>query len=167
MLSAAFPERDSEAREALLQPFLDAYAAAVADYSTPFAGIAEVLEAIETAGSRWGIVTNKPYRLACVVVTSMGWSERCAVLIGGDTLPKKKPDPDPLLLACQRLAVAPEHCVYVGDDQRDIVAARAAGMASVAALWGYREAHEDPSDWKPDRSAQEPSDLLRFGMLGA
>lgn len=165
MLAVAFPERDEASRESLLQPFLDTYAAAVANHSTPFDGIEAVLRTIEASGSRWGIVTNKPLYLARAVVTTMGWSERCAVLLGGDSLPKKKPEPDQLLLACETLGVAPGDCVYVGDDERDIIAARRAGMKSVAARWGYREAHENPDDWQPDAQATEPRDLLGAGRL--
>ena len=167
MLRVAFPERDEAARETLLQPFLDRYAEAVAHHSTPFDGIEEVLAAIEAAGARWGIVTNKPHYLAEGVVASMGWVRRNSVLIGGDTLPKKKPDPDQLFLAAEQLGVKPQDCIYVGDDERDIIAARNAGMLSVAALWGYREAHESPVDWRPDRFAETPRDLLRAGMLSA
>lgn len=167
MLAVAFPEREEGAREKLLQPFLDAYAEAVATHSTPFDGIAEVLAAIEQAGSRWGIVTNKPYYLARGVVDCMGWKERCAVLIGGDTLPRKKPEPDQLFLASHTLAARPADCVYVGDDERDIVAARRAGMKSVAVLWGYREAHEDPRHWHPDALAEHPRDLTTLGLLQA
>jgi len=165
MLRVAFPERDDAAREELLPPFLAAYAEAVAEHSTAFDGVEEVLHAIEANGSRWGIVTNKPFYLAVGVVATMGWNERCAILLGADSLPKKKPDPDQLLHACERLGVTPQECVYVGDDERDIVAARNAGMKSVAALWGYREAHEDPADWHPDVSADIPRDLLRPGLL--
>lgn len=165
MLGVAFPERDPAERELLLQPFLQVYAEAVATHSTAFEGIAEVLETIEGAGSRWGIITNKPHYLAVGVVASMGWTQRSAILIGGDTLPKKKPDPDQLFLACETLGVAPIDCVYVGDDERDISAARNAGMKSVAALWGYRGAHEDPREWKPDVMAEFPLDLIRSGTL--
>jgi phosphoglycolate phosphatase len=95
----------------------------------------------------------------------MGWQARSAVLVGGDSLPRRKPDPDQLLLACDTLGVVPAQCVYVGDDERDIVAARSAGMPSVAALWGYREAHDDPAAWSPDRVAAEPLGLLAPGIL--
>ena len=165
MLAVAFPERDSVQRELLLQPFLDVYAEAVATHSTPFEGVAEVLDAIEAAGSRWGIVTNKPHYLAVGVVASMGWSERSAILIGGDSLPRKKPDPDQLFFACETLGVPPGECVYVGDDERDIAAARNAGIKSVAALWGYRGADEDPNDWKPDAFAELPLDMIGPGTL--
>ncbi len=166
MLAVAFADRDAVARESLLQPFLDVYAAAVATHSTAFDGVAEVLDAIEAAGCRWGIVTNKPHYLAKDVVASMGWSARSAILIGGDTLARKKPDPDQLLHACETLGVVAVECVYVGDDERDIVAARNAGMKSVAALWGYRESHEDPLAWNADAIADRPRDLMRAGILG-
>jgi len=165
MLAVAFPDRDEAARERLLQPFLDAYAEAVADHSTPFADVEQVLRAIEGAGSRWGIVTNKPYALARAVVDSMAWTGRCAALVGGDSLARKKPDPDPLFFACETLGIAPTDAVYVGDDERDVVAAHRAGMKSVAALWGYREAHEDPRSWHPKALAEAPADLLRPGVL--
>ena len=166
MLRVAFPDRNDAAREKLLQPFLDCYAEAVAHHSTPFDGIEDVLGAIESAGSRWGIVTNKMHYLAREVVASMGWSERSSVLIGGDTLPNRKPDPDQLFLAAEKLGVVAQDCVYVGDDERDVIAAHRAGMPSVAVLWGYREAHENPADWRADRIAELPRDLLRAGMLG-
>jgi phosphoglycolate phosphatase len=165
MLGVGFPERTPEQRETLLHPFLDVYAEAVATHSTAFDGVAEVLEAIEAAGSRWGIVTNKPHYLAVGVVASMGWTGRSAILVGGDSLPRKKPDPDQLFHACERLGVRPEDCVYVGDDERDILAARNARMKSVAALWGYRQAHEDPRDWQPDVFAEWPRDMQRPGTL--
>lgn len=165
MLAVAFPELHEEERLRYLQPFLDCYQRAVAEYSTPFADIESVLNAIESAGSRWGIVTNKPHYLAVEVVRSMGWSHRSAVLIGGDTLPRKKPDPDQLFHACELLAVQASDCIYVGDDERDVLAAKHAGMKSVAALWGYREAHDDPEQWKADAMAERPLDLLRPAVL--
>jgi N-acetyl-D-muramate 6-phosphate phosphatase len=165
MLGVGFPDLEAEAREVFLQPFLDVYADAVARHSTPFEGVEEVLAAIESAGSRWGIVTNKPAYLAEGVVATMGWTRRCATLLGGDSLPRKKPDPDQLLHACAQLRVPPSRCVYVGDDERDIIAARNAGMRSVAALWGYRLHHDDPMTWNADRRADVPRDLLRPGLL--
>lgn len=165
MLAVAFPELDEEKRLQYLQPFLDCYKNAVAQYSTPFADIETVLTAIEASGSRWGIVTNKPFYLAKEVVHSMGWTHRSAVLIGGDTLPRKKPDPDQLFHACELLAVQNADCIYVGDDERDVLAAKHAGMKSVAALWGYREAHDDPVAWSADVMSDAPLDLLAEGVL--
>jgi phosphoglycolate phosphatase len=107
MLAIAFPDYDEARREALRQPFLDIYEAAVGVHSTPFEGIAEVLEELEAAGARWGIVSNKPHYLCEGVVKAMGWDRRCAVLLGGDSLPKRMPDQDQLLHACAACGVAP------------------------------------------------------------
>lgn len=167
MLALSFPELDEDAREQRVLPFLEHYAVTVEDNPGAYDGIAQVLEAIEASGAQWGIVTNKPEALARRVVSAMGWDTRSAVLVGGDTLPVKKPDPGTLLHACKQLGVAPPNCVYVGDDERDIVAARAAGIVSVAVAWGYRELHESPEDWNPDRIARAPRDLLGAGMLCA
>jgi phosphoglycolate phosphatase len=82
------------------------------------------------------------------------------VLVGGDTLPVRKPEPLPLLHAAQALGVAPGDCAYVGDDERDIIAARAAAMPAVVALWGYRPEHDDPFAWQGDVLAETPRDLL-------
>lgn len=165
MLAVAFPELSEQQRLAYLQPFLDCYQQAVAQHSTPFADIDKVLTNIEASGSRWGIVTNKPYYLAKEVVQSMGWTERTAVLIGGDTLPRKKPEPDQLFHACELLGVQASDCIYVGDDERDVQAAKHAGMKSVAALWGYREAHDDPKNWQADVMCNMPMDLLQPAVL--
>ena len=165
MLAVAFPELDEENRLQHLQPFLDYYQKAIAQNSTPFADIETVLLAIEASGSRWGIVTNKPYYLAKEVVQSMGWAQRSAVLIGGDTLTRKKPDPDQLFHACELLAVQAADCIYVGDDERDILAEKHAGMKSIAALWGYREAHDDPILWRADVMSDAPMHLLDEGVL--
>ena len=167
MLAITFPDFDEERREALRQPFLDIYEAAISEHSTPFAGVEDVLAEVEAAGSRWGIVSNKPHYLCVGVVKAMGWSERCAVLLGGDSLPRRKPDPDQLLHACAALGVDAARAVYVGDDERDIVAANKAGMKSVAALWGYRLDTDDPHSWQADAAVEMPFDLLLPGVLSS
>jgi phosphoglycolate phosphatase len=160
MLAAGFPQLDQAAREALVPAFLDAYERELARHGAPFAGIEAMLGALEADGGRWGIVTNKPEYLARQLLPLLGWARRCAVLVGGDTLPVRKPDPAPLLHAARALYVAPCDCVYVGDDERDIVAARAAGMPVVVALWGYRLDGEDPTTWGGDALAATPHALL-------
>lgn len=159
MLALAFPELDTEARLAMLPPFLALYEQSIALHSSLFAGMDRVLARIEQDG-RWGVVTNKPERLARRLLDEMALSPRCAVLIGGDTLPTRKPDPAPLLEACQRLGADPASAVYVGDDRRDIEAARAAGMRSVGAAWGYFAADEQLADWGADSIADSPLQLL-------
>lgn len=160
MLAVALPDLDDAAREPLLAPFLAYYADALAVDSRLFEGIETLLSALEARGIAWGIVTNKPEALAVGVVAGFGWTARCGVLVGGDTLPRRKPDPAPLHLACERLGIAPADAIYVGDDERDVQAARAAGMPSVAALWGYRLPAEDPLRWGADYAAVSAGDLL-------
>ena len=167
MLAAAFPDLAEAAREALLQPFLDQYARAIATHSTPFDGVLAVLARFEANGSRWGIVTNKAEGLARQLIDALGLLPRCAVLIGGDTLSARKPDPIQLITACERLGVACSDAIYVGDDHRDIVAANAAGMRGIAAAWGYRDADDDIAAWGADVVLYSPHDLLAPGAMRA
>jgi 2-phosphoglycolate phosphatase len=165
MLALAMPQLDEAAREALVAPFLASYAGAIATHSCLFDGMDTVLAAIEADGAAWGIVTNKPFYLARALVDALGLGSRCSVLIGGDTLPQRKPEPQPLWLACDQLGVSVLHAIYVGDDARDIEAARAAGMPSIAADWGYRDASEHIEHWGADAVAQSPRDLLSRNLL--
>ena len=150
MASVAFPELDAEGVVALVPELLAIYGEELGRHSQPFDGVEAMLGALEAAGTRWGIVTNKPEYLAARILPQLGWQSRCAVLVGGDSLAERKPHPLPLLHAAKVIGVAPGDCVYVGDDARDIVAARAAGMPSVVALWGYRLDSEDPVSWQGD-----------------
>lgn len=159
MVSVAFPELGQEARDALVPEFLDRYEALIGQHAVLFDGVAGMLEALEAAGCAWGIVTNKPEYLAQLILPQLGWETRCAVLIGGDTLAQRKPHPLPLLAAAERMGIDPGTCIYVGDDERDIVAANAAGMASVAALWGYRLEADDPLAWGAEVMAEQPAEL--------
>lgn len=160
MLAAGFPRLGQDARDAMVSEFLQVYQAVLGRHGKVFDGVEALLAGIEAAGSRWGIVTNKPEYLARQVLPLLDWDKRCAILIGGDTLPARKPDPLPLLHAASALGVAIEDCVYVGDDERDIIAARAAGMASIVALWGYRLDADDPIAWQGDAMVDTPRGLL-------
>lgn len=160
MSAAAFPELGGDVPAEMIREFLDIYERELGKHSLLFDGVAELLAAIEADGARWGIVTNKPEYLAQQVMPQLGWESRSAILIGGDTLPQRKPHPLPLLHAAERLGVAIDDCVYVGDDERDIAAARAAGMRSVAVLWGYRLHDDTPETWQADAMVHAPRDLL-------
>jgi phosphoglycolate phosphatase len=160
MLSAAFAHINQAERELWLPEFLDIYQQQIGGHGKPFDGIAELLAALENAGTVWGIVTNKPEYLAREALPHYNWQMHCAVLIGGDTLAERKPHPLPLLVAAEHLGVAPSDCVYLGDDERDIIAARAAGMRSIAALWGYRSADENPAEWGADVLVEQPVELI-------
>jgi N-acetyl-D-muramate 6-phosphate phosphatase len=159
MAAAAFPDVEPAERERWIPEFLDAYQQALGRHGAPFPGVEAMLGRLEAAGCSWGIVTNKPEYLARQLLPILGWQSRCAVLVGGDTLAARKPDPLPLRHAAGCIGVAPADCVYVGDDERDIVAARAAGMRSVVALWGYRLASDDPVTWQGDTMVERPERL--------
>ncbi|HEY5970577.1 MAG TPA: phosphoglycolate phosphatase [Pseudoxanthomonas sp.] len=163
MLAAAFPRLGAAERDVMVPLFLDTYLEELGKHSVLFADIEAMLAALEADGAKWGIVTNKPEYLAREILPQLGWEERCAVLIGGDTLAEKKPHPLPLLVAAERMGFASHECVYVGDDERDIQAARAAGMPSIAALWGYRQDDEDPAEWGADMVLETPKQLLDPG----
>ena len=122
-----------------------------------FPGMAELLEAIESRGLRWGIVTNKSTSLTRLVVAALGLEKRAACVVCGDTTPHLKPNPASLLHAAKELKLPPADCVYLGDDQRDIVAARAAGMRPVAVEWGYGT---DLKAWEADAIIARPIDLV-------
>ena len=160
LVAATFPELDAAGHDALVPEFLQVYREELGRHSALFEGVAAMLAALEANAARWGVVTNKFEYLARDAVAGLGWDERCQVLVGGDTCAEKKPHPLPLLEAARRLGVEPGDCVYVGDDERDIVAARAAGMASIAVTWGYRLEGEDPRTWQADAIVDHPRQLL-------
>jgi len=164
MVGAAFgitPEEDSFS--ALRDEFLERYARGLLEQTCVFASMLPVVERIERAGLPWGIVTNKATRFTVPVVRGLGL--RAAVVISGDTTPHSKPHPAPLLEAARQLARAPGRCVYVGDDHRDVVAGRSAGMATLAAAWGYLGEARPIGDWGADAILQDPSELLNWLRL--
>lgn len=150
--------------DAMRDEFLANYAADICVQTTLFPGIAEVLDELEARGVRWGIVTNKAMRLTAPLVELLGLASRAACVVGGDTTPHSKPHPAPLLHAAGLLALAPDRIVYVGDDLRDIQAGYAAGMATVAAAYGYCGDGAAPGDWRAQHlvgTTGELRDLLR------
>ena len=124
-------------------------------------GIAELLQAIEDKGLKWGIVTNKPRRFTQALIKSMGLDKRAACIVSGDDAPLPKPSPATLLLACERIGVKPSNCVYVGDAERDIQAGKAAGMQTVVALFGYIGVSDKPTDWGAEVMIKTPFELLK------
>lgn len=164
MIRRGFPEADEARVEVLLPRFLDLYAAAIATHSALFPGMDAVLAALEARGTPWGVVTNKPGWLARALMAELALHHRCAALVTGDCLPLKKPDPAPILRACEIAGVAAARSVYVGDDLRDIEAGHAAGMRTIAAGWGYLDG-EDPQGWGADCVIGSPAQLLAaFGI---
>lgn len=161
-----FADKVSEAEiEPLRQRFLHHYRAVVADASRLFEGFDDVLQALESRGLPWGIVTNKPEWLTHPLLEQLGLATRTGVVIGGDTLEFRKPHPLPLQTAARQLGVECSHCVYVGDDERDIVAGRAAGMQTLVAAYGYIEDAASIETWNADGLIDQPADLLRHPLL--
>lgn len=146
--------------EALKDEYLAIYATRLTRLTRVFDAMAPVLDALDATALPWGIVTNKHSRFAEPVVAGTGLATRSRVLVCGDTTARAKPFPDPLLEAARRLAVDPAHCLYVGDDLRDIQAGRAAGMGTVAAAWGYLGDGEPIEAWGADHLARTPAGLL-------
>ena len=117
--------------------FLAYYRAHLSRASRLFDGMAVTLAQIHARGAVWGVVTNKPSWLTRPLMDELELSAQAACIVSADDVPRPKPAPDSLLLACEQLKLRVQDCVYVGDDKRDIDAARAAGMYSIAIGWGY------------------------------
>ena len=140
-----------------LKRFLTLYEQNLAVETQLFDGMATVLERIEAEQIPWGIVTNKHSRYTVPILKALQLFERSASNVCPDQVTRTKPDPEPLLLACQQMGVDPKKTVYVGDHERDIIAGRAAGMITVAALYGY--INDDPAQWQANYTIEHPAEL--------
>lgn len=166
MIGGAFGVGPGDAEfEALRDEFLAIYERSLLQQTAVFDPMVPVLQALEGAGLPWGIVTNKAERFTHPVVRGLGLDRRAGVVVCGDTTPHAKPHPAPLLEAARRIGVAPEACVYVGDDLRDVQAGRAAGMATLAAAWGYLGQGEAIEAWGADALLESPAELLKWLRL--
>lgn len=155
-------QREDDGFEALRVEFLRRYEAAMVVHTRLFPGMPELLDALDAADVRWGVVSNKVERYVRPIVAALGLAGRSVVSVGGDTTPFAKPHPEPLLHAARVAGVDPTGCVYVGDDLRDVEAGRAAGMRTVAAAYGYCGEHEPPHRWGADALIEHPRDLHRL-----
>jgi 2-phosphoglycolate phosphatase len=161
LVRLAFPAANEEHLRSLREQYIELYAARLAIETALFDGMEDVLSVLERAKITWGVVTNKPTRLAEPLIAQLGLHRRAGVLVCGDTLPLRKPDPSPLLLAARSVGIAPQACVYVGDARGDVMAARAAGMGMIVALYGYIPDDEKPRDWLADDWVSTPREILR------
>ncbi len=162
MLSVAFGMTpDSPGFEAMREEFFVNYERCMTERTYVFEGVEDMLSQLETRGVLWGVVTNKSKRFTEPLAAQMPLFTNASVVISGDTTPHAKPHPEPLLEAARRLKLDPSQCVYVGDDERDILAARAAGMYSVAACYGYLGAKADTAEWGADLEIKSPTLLLQ------
>ncbi|MEY4762490.1 MAG: hypothetical protein RLZZ200_2346 [Pseudomonadota bacterium] len=162
LVRLGFPGLEGEPFEALRQRFLELYAARVDRDSRLFGGCESLLTALEQEGRPWGIVTNKPGFLTTPLVAALGLDRRAGCVISGDTLPQRKPHPAPLLHAAALIGVDPSRCLYIGDAERDIQSARAAGMPVLIARYGYLGPDDDPQGWQADGTIDDPRDVLAW-----
>lgn len=144
------------------EEYLALYTANLCLHTTLFPGMAELLAALEARNISWGVVTNKPARFTNPLLELLGLTQRAASIISGDTCAHPKPHPEPLLRAAREIGVAPQSCLYVGDAERDIEAARAAGMAALIADYGYLSAEDRPETWGADGRIDTPLGILDF-----
>ena len=147
---------------ALRDEFFANYEKALFVHSKLFDGMEHLLNQLESAQLPWGIVTNKSERFTNPLIKLMGLSQRSASTVSGDTTPHSKPHPEPILHAARIANLDPNKSLYVGDDIRDIIAGKAAGMKTVAAAYGYCGCEEPPEAWGADFIIQTPQELLQI-----
>jgi len=158
-------EPDAPDYDALRDIFLDYYERNICVHTRLFAGMAELVAALEQRSIKWGIVTNKPHRYTVPLMQALGYAERTACLISGDTCAHAKPHPEPMLKACKIIGVTPGQCLYLGDDLRDMQAANAAAMPGIIANYGYVGSDASVENWKAQGSVEQPMELLAYLTL--
>jgi phosphoglycolate phosphatase len=160
LIRLGFPELDGEPLEKLRLRLLELYSAQLAIDTALFDGCEAVLQALQQRQLAWGIVTNKPGFLTVPLLATLGLDSRAGCVVSGDTLPQRKPHPAPLLLAASQLSLPPATCLYVGDAERDVQSARAAGMPVLVARYGYLGPEDDPDSWQPDAHIDTPLQII-------
>lgn len=166
VVQTAFGEAPGDSGfDARLNAFLDRYVAHLTVGTQLFPGMAALLDQLDARGVPWGIVTNKPARFTEPLLAGLGLAARVGPVLCPDHVQARKPDPEGLLKAAAAVGVAPAQCVYVGDHERDIAAGRNAGMTTVAVLFGYLDADEDPYRWRADYYVADAGELGRL-LLG-
>lgn len=148
--------------EALKEEFFSNYEVRLVDQTYVFEGVAQLISRICQGGLKWGIVTNKSARFTIPLTQAIPLFNTAQTIISGDTMPHAKPHPAPLLEAARQLQVPAGRCIYVGDDERDIVAGRAAGMSTVAAAYGYLGQVANTAAWNADFTISQPAELLKL-----
>ena len=146
----------------LREEFFVNYETCMTQRTSAFAGVAELIDRLTAGQLRWGVVTNKSARFTEPLTRAMTLFSTAGVVVSGDTTPHAKPHPAPLIEAARRLGLQPERCLYVGDDERDIVAGRAANMGTVAATYGYLGHQADTTRWGAHAVIHSPLQLLQL-----
>jgi phosphoglycolate phosphatase len=167
VVQAGFPGVEGARFEALRKRFLDLYRAQLVVETALFPGFDVVLEQLERHAIPWGVITNKPAWLTEPLLQQLDLYRRASCVYSGDSLPRRKPDPLPLLTAARALQLAPSRCLYLGDALRDVQAARAADMVALGARFGYIGADEDVTHWPVTAWIERPLELLAWVGLTA
>ena len=162
LLGLGFPEIEISIGDDLHLEYLERYEEMICEGSRVFAGIDQLLDKLDAAGCPWGVVTNKPEYLTNPLLDALGLSDRSACTVSGDSLPVRKPDPAPLLLACDMAGVDAYRSIYIGDAARDIEAGLRAGTATIAAGYGYITEDDDPREWGADIIAPDTEELAQI-----
>jgi len=163
IVKLAFGVEENDARfSALRETFLGYYEQHIADATRFFPDVENVLAHLDQHHIPWGIVTNKLTRHTSELLKRLKIENRPFCVICGDSLPKYKPDPEPILHACQLLQQKPENCIYVGDAVTDVIASKAAGTKSLVALYGYIHHEDDPLTWQADGYIREPMEIIKW-----
>ncbi len=163
MLKVAFditPEHPTY--EAFREEFFVNYERAMTVRTYIFDGVIDVIDALRQRDMPWGVVTNKMARFTDPLTQAMPLFSSASAIVSGDTTAHAKPHPAPMFEAARRLGLPPEVCLYVGDDERDIVAGRAAGMRTVAASYGYLGEKTNIASWGADLHIDSPLNLLQW-----
>lgn len=167
MLGIAFGMTpDAPDYETMREEFFVNYENAMTERTVIFEDIPALIASLLELGLRWGVVTNKSMRFTGPLTRQIPLFNSAGAIVGGDSTPHAKPHPEPLLEAARRLDVQPHQCIYVGDDERDIVAGRAAGMPTVAAGYGYLGSNADTYLWNADAHIDSPLELLALLKSG-
>ena len=155
------PYLDESLASEALKIFLDFYAQNLCVATVTYPNVSSTLKTLKANGYRLAIVTNKPYDFVQPILDGLGLDGLFEIILGGDSLPQKKPDPSPLLHVCATLDIHTEHCVMVGDSKNDILAANASGMQSVGVTYGYNYG-EDIGEYDPTVIINDFSELLEL-----
>jgi 2-phosphoglycolate phosphatase len=145
----------------LRREYLDLYEATRYQASRLFDGLEECLAHLEQHGQSWGIVTNKPARFTEPLLDHLNLRHRAVCIVSGDSAAQPKPDPAPMRLACQIAGISPADGLYIGDAERDVIAAHAVGMPCAIAAWGYLGPDDRPETWRAEYQLATPHDLMQ------
>jgi 2-phosphoglycolate phosphatase len=162
LLKFAFPQQSETDLQRRQQYFLKQYAENIKIDTALFAGMSQVLDELQQRQIPWGVVTNKPSDLTHKLLAAMQLDHSVCSVICGDTLAVSKPDPLPLITAAKECSVDPTRCLYIGDAERDIKAARAAQMPNLLARYGYIATDDDINTWQADHIIDSPLAILDF-----